>query len=78
MATWRLQQVRGHFSKIVKKAMTSGSQNITVKGKPAVVVISQAEFQHLCKSKQSFVEFIRDSPLVGLELDLKREIEKTL
>lgn len=73
MATWQLQEAKAHFSEVVKEAITHGPQNITLRGKAAVVVISQAEFNRLRKPKQSFVELMRSSPLVGLELDLKRD-----
>ena len=61
MATWQLQEAKAHFSEVVKEAILHGPQNITLRGKAAVVVISQAEFNRLRKPKLSFVEFIRQS-----------------
>jgi len=37
------------------------------------VVISQEEYDRLKHPRGSFVAFMRQSPLYGLELDLKRE-----
>lgn len=77
MATWQLQEAKTHFSEVVKEAMNHGPQNITLRGKAAVVVISQADFDRLHKPKLSFIEFMRQSPLVGLELDVKRDTSLT-
>ena len=79
MASWQLQDAKARLSELVKKAATEGPQEITVHGKPAVVVLSNAEYQKLKggKTEQSFYEFMRSSPLVGVELDLERSKDTT-
>ena len=61
------------LSEVVKKAANKGPQEITVHGEPAAVVISSKEYERLKHPRGSFVEFMRRSPLYGLELDLRRE-----
>lgn len=70
---WPLQDAKAHLSELVKKAQKNGPQYISVRGDPAVVVISQTEYKSLTTPKISLVEFFRKSPLVGLHLDLSRD-----
>ena len=77
MTRWQLQQAKARLSELVKKATTEGPQEITVHGKPSVVVLSSEEFDRLKGKTQSFVDFMRSSPLVGIELDLERSKDAT-
>ncbi|WP_041304497.1 type II toxin-antitoxin system Phd/YefM family antitoxin [Kyrpidia tusciae] len=63
--TWQLQDAKNRLSELVHKAMRNGPQMITVRGKPAVVVVSVQEYERLVRPKTSLVEFFRSSPLVG-------------
>ena len=72
MGMWQLQEAKARFSEVIKKATKEGPQQITVHGEPTAVVISSREYKRLKHPKGSFVEFIRHSPLYGLELDLRR------
>mgnify|MGYP003552466204 FL=1 len=51
-------------------------QLISVRGKPTVVVISFDKYKNLMSNKISFIELMRNSPLVGIELDIDRKIDK--
>lgn len=73
MNVWQLQHAKAHFSELVQKAIETGPQNITLRGRPVVVVLSQKEYQKLKKPKLSFVEFMKKSPLVGLNVSFTRE-----
>jgi len=70
---WPLQDAKAHLSELVKKAQKMGPQHISVRGEPAVVVISQEEYDKITSPAISLVEFLRKSPLVGLQLDLSRD-----
>ncbi|MGE3919883.1 MAG: type II toxin-antitoxin system Phd/YefM family antitoxin [Gammaproteobacteria bacterium] len=70
--TWQLQEAKAHFSKVVREAIEHGPQDITLRGKPSVIVISKVDYDKLTKHGSSFVTLMRKSPLVGLELSLKR------
>ncbi len=70
---WQLQEAKNRFSQVVNNALEEGPQIITRRGKEVVVVISSDEFSELKKSQPSLLEFFRQSPLVGIELDLERD-----
>lgn len=73
MGTWQLQEAKARFSEVIKRAAKEGPQGITVRGQPAAVVVSEDEFKRLGRRKPRFVDLMRRSPLVGVELDLERE-----
>ncbi len=70
---WQLQEAKNRFSEVVKKALNEGPQTVTRHGEEAVVIISKGEYDRLVKSKTSLLDFFRQSPLVGIELDLSRD-----
>lgn len=73
MQTWQLQEAKGKFSEVVKRAQSQGPQNITVHGEPVAVLISRRDYLKLTHPKPSFVEMLRASPLVGSDLKIARE-----
>jgi antitoxin Phd len=70
---WQLQEAKNRFSEVVKKALNEGPQTVTRHGEEAVVIISKGEYDRLVRSKTSLLDFFRQSPLVGIELDLSRD-----
>jgi antitoxin Phd len=73
MKTWQLQDAKAHLSELVKNASSGSPQEITLRGKPTVVVLSTQQYERLKQPKQKLVEFLRQSPLVGISLELKRD-----
>lgn len=73
MGIWQLQEAKARLSEVIKKAKEQGPQSITVHGSPTAVIISSKEYERLKHPQGSFVEFMRRSPLYGVDLDLKRE-----
>ena len=73
MSNWQLQDAKARLSEVVKRATQEGPQHITLHGEPAAVVLSAADYQRLKKRPKRFVDFIRNSPLKGVELDLARD-----
>jgi antitoxin Phd len=71
--SWQLQDAKARLSEVVKLAQSEGPQAITVHGRPAAVLISREEYERLAARKLRFAEFIRRSPLAGVELELKRD-----
>jgi antitoxin Phd len=72
---WQVQTAKARFSEVFRLALTEGPQRITRQGKEGVVMISDEEYNRLVgKSHQpkSLVQFFRESPLMGFELDLER------
>ena len=77
MDQWQLQAAKARMSELVKRAQDR-PQEITLHGKSAAVVLSRAAYDQLAKKNVSLVDFIRSSPLYGVdELDLDRDKSKT-
>jgi prevent-host-death family protein len=73
MSNWQLQDAKARLSELVKKAAQEGPQHITLHGEPAAVVLSEAQYRRLTKRPRRFIDFIRSSPLKGVELDVARD-----
>jgi prevent-host-death family protein len=74
---WQLQEAKARLSELVDSVQREGPQEITRRGEPSAVLVSHKEYQRLVERKQRFVEFIRRSPLAGLELELSRDKSPT-
>jgi antitoxin Phd len=72
MSVWQFQEAKAKLSEVVRLAAIE-PQEITVRGEPAAVVLSMAEYQRLKAPKQNLVEFLQASPLYGLDLDFTRD-----
>jgi len=70
---WRLQDAKNRFSEVVNRALSEGPQVVTRRGEEVVVVVAREEYARLRKSRPNLVEFFRESPLVGVDLDLERD-----
>jgi antitoxin Phd len=73
MSSWQLQDAKARLSEVLKKAVQEGPQHITLHGEPTAVVLSEADYRRLKKPPRRFIDFIRGSPLKGVELDLTRD-----
>jgi antitoxin Phd len=74
--SWQIQTAKARFSEVFRRARTEGPQLLTRQGKEGVVMISDEQYEQLVgKSHQpkSIVQFFRESPLVGVDLNLERE-----
>jgi prevent-host-death family protein len=70
--SWQLQDAKNRLSQVVASACSQGPQTITLRGRPAAVVISFAEYARLVKPKSSLADFLRRSPLSGMDLEIER------
>jgi prevent-host-death family protein len=82
MREWALQDAKARLSEVVRLAMEHEPQEITLRGEPAVVVISRQDYDRLTRGRESLVEFMRRSPLYGADevefprdQSLTREVE---
>ena len=71
--TWQLQEAKARLSEVIKQASKEGPQTITLRGEPTAVIISRDEYERLKHPRESFIDFMRKSPLYGAGIDLKRE-----
>ena len=69
---WQLQDAKNRLSEVVEIALAQGPQTITRRGKPVVVVVPFQQYSRMARPRTSLVEFLRNSPLRGLELSIER------
>jgi antitoxin Phd len=72
---WALQDAKNRFSELVDQALQEGPQIVTRRGKETVVVLSVQEFHKLTTTQDRLVAFFRQSPLVGVDLELTRDTD---
>ena len=70
---WQLQQAKNRLSEVVDAAIHNGPQVITRRGAETAVVLSYADYGKLLVDRGSLTDFFRNSPLVGVDLDLSRD-----
>lgn len=73
MQEWQLQEAKNKLSQLVDDALNEGPQIITRRGQQVVVVLSFDAYQRLTGGDESLYDFLRISPLAGMELDLTRD-----
>jgi antitoxin Phd len=63
---WKLEDAKAQFSYLVESALRGHAQHVTRRGKPAVVVLAETEYQALQRSHSaqapSFVEHLLAMP----------------
>jgi prevent-host-death family protein len=74
---WQLQEAKNKFSEVVEEALTHGPQVITKRGKETVIVLSYADYRKMMLTQKKLSDFFRESPLVGIDLDLTRDTSPT-
>lgn len=71
--SWQIQEAKNKFSEVIERALQQGPQVITRHGKETAIVLSYEDYRKLALSQKKLTDFFRESPLVGVELDLKRD-----
>lgn len=78
MHAWQMQEAEARLSEVIKCAESGGPQNITLHGQIVAVVVSKSMFERLTGKEHSLVDFMRKSPLYGLdEISLDRHASLT-
>ncbi len=75
-AVWQVQSAKARFSEVFRRARTEGPQRITKQGKEGVVMVAEEQYERLvgrARQPANIVDFFRQSPLMGLDLDLTRD-----
>ena len=73
--TWKLQDAKAKFSKIVEDALKIGPQYVSRRGQDAVVVVSVEEYEALVSKKPSFKDFLLRCPKMGNDVEFGRETD---
>ncbi len=71
---WQLQEAKSRLSELVDEALREGPQVITRRGVETAVLLSYADYQQMLLSQSKLSDFFRQSPLVGADLDLSRDV----
>ncbi|MGB5159138.1 type II toxin-antitoxin system Phd/YefM family antitoxin [Desulfobacterium sp. N47] len=71
--SWKLQDAKSHFSKLVEQALKKGPQYVTRRGVEAVVIISIKDYEALTFAKPSFKEVLLSCPKVDQDFEFKRQ-----
>ena len=69
---WQLQQAKGNFSQLVKRAASGDAQTVTVHGKPAAVVVSAEEYARLTARRGKLSSALLQPELGAEDLDIER------
>lgn len=77
MTQWALQDARNRFSAVVDAALAGEPQQVTRRGKPAVVVLSVKEYERLRRQPPpenipSFIEHLLAIPDGGDDSEVER------
>ena len=66
---WQLQEAKAMFSEVIKAASVK-PQTVTIRGREKAVIMSIEEYRKLVRPRQTLFEFIQDSPLRDVALEL--------
>jgi len=69
---WQLQEAKGNFSQLIKRAAGGDAQMVTVHGKPTAVVVSAEEYARLTRRKSKLSSALLQPELAAEDLDLSR------
>jgi antitoxin Phd len=69
---WQLQEAKNKLSEVLDEAIRHGPQIITKRGVELAILLSCSEYRKMMASRERVSAFFRDSPLVGVSLDLGR------
>lgn len=76
MVEWPLQDAKNRFSAVVDAALSGNPQQVTRRGKPAVVVLAVDEYERLCHMEKaaapSFADLLLAIPQDSEEFDRLR------
>lgn len=72
--TWTFQDAKAQLSEVARRATREGPQRVTVRGRPALVVLTEEDFAALTRRKRRapLAALFRESPIAGIPLKLRR------
>lgn len=76
MEIWTVASAKARFSEFVERARSDGPQIVTRNGKPTAVLVSCEEWERTASREENLFDFLRNSPLRDVDLDLERIGEK--
>lgn len=73
MQIWQLQEAKAHLSEVMRLCVKEGPQLLTVRGKAEAVLLSKKDYERLTGTKPNLFDFMRASPLKGLDISCERD-----
>ncbi|MDP1827252.1 MAG: type II toxin-antitoxin system prevent-host-death family antitoxin [Archangium sp.] len=72
--TWTFQDAKARLSEVARRARSEGPQRVTVRGRAALVVLSEEDFTRLSRRRRlrPLAELYRASPVAGIPFDVRR------
>ncbi len=67
-----VKETQDNLSEVVRLAESGKPQSINRDGREVAVIVSINEWMKLQRKRRSLVEVLRNSPLVGVDMDLSR------
>lgn len=74
---WQMQEAKNKFGEVIEEALKQGPQVITRRGRETAIVLSWKDYRRMTLGQKKLSEFFGESPLVGAELDLTRDVSPT-
>ncbi len=75
MRIWQLQEAKAKLTELINLARNA-PQVISRHGRKEIVVMSIEKYNELCGKECDLVEFFRQSPLYGLDIEFTRDKSK--
>ena len=71
LPSWKLQDAKAQFSRLVREAREHGPQRVTVHGRDAAVILSAEDYARLAPAaaQPSLHELLSKSPLRGVDFE---------
>lgn len=69
---WQLQEAKGNFSQLIKRAAGGDAQIVSVHGKPTAVVVSMEEFARLTRHRVKLSTALLCPEIAAEDLDFSR------
>lgn len=68
-ASWKLEDAKARFSEVVRLAESGVPQHVTVRGRPAAVILAAADYARLAPaaSSASLASLFADSPFARMD-----------
>ena len=73
MRAWQMQDAKARLAELIRRAEDEGPQAVSVRGRDAVVVLSRRDYDRLTRGTETLAEFVRRSPLAGLDIEVERD-----
>lgn len=69
VASWKLEDAKARFSELVRLAESGVPQHVSVRGRPAVVVVSAVDYARMVSAtpETSLFSLFADSPFADLD-----------